>query len=146
MKTTFAVILFSAAFSVVSCQKDPSVTLSNKSLLTDKPWLVQKAEEKDNNDPWVDVFPFWAACDKDNTWIFKTDMSLEYNEAATACSPSSPNQVLDEVTWAFNSDESQLIVEDLTYTIEQLDENTLIVSVTETMAGVTAYRRITFKH
>ena len=146
MKAAIVLLLFSAAFSIVSCQKDPPPLESRKSLLTDKPWIVIKAEEKDNNDPWVDVFPYWAPCDQDNTWIFKPDMSLEYNEAKVACSPNSPYHVLDVVTWAFNSDESELIVEDLTYKIEQLDLNTLVVSVTETMGAVTAYRRITFKH
>ena len=146
MKAAIVLLLFSAAFSIVSCQKDPPAIESRKSLLTDKPWIVIKAEEKDNNDPWVDVFPYWAPCDQDNTWIFKPDMSLEYNEAKVACSPNSPYHVLDVVTWAFNSDESELIVEDLTYKIEQLDLNTLVVSVTETMGAVTAYRRITFKH
>ena len=146
MKATIAFLLFASAFSLVSCQKDPPPLDSKKSLLTDKSWIIQKAEEKDNNDPWIDVFPFWAACEQDNTWTFKTDMSLEYNESANACSPNSPNHVLDVVTWAFNSDESQLIVEDLTYKIEQLDVNTLVVSITETMGPVTSSRRITFKH
>ena len=146
MKATIAFLLFSAAFSLVSCQKDPTEIQSRKHALTVKSWIVQKAEEKDNNDPWVDVFPYWAACEQDNTWNFKSDMSLEYNEAMTACSPNSPNQVLDIVTWAFNSNESQLIVEDLTYTIEQLDLNTLVVSITKTIGSVTSSRRITFKH
>ena len=139
-------MLFSATFSLVSCQKDPPEVQSRKKLLTDRTWKVQKAEEKDNNDPWIDVYPYWAACDQDNLWVFKTDMSLEYNEAAVACSPNSPNQVLDVVTWAFTSDESQLIVEGLSYKIEQLDENTLVVSASETMGPVTSYSKVTFKH
>lgn len=130
---------------VGACQKDPDPA-TDTALLTSRPWIVEKAEEKDGGTPWVDVFPYWAACDKDNTWIFKTDQSLEFNEAATACSPNSPNQVLEVVTWELSADHSKIIVDGLQYEILQLDAASLVVLVTETYGGVESSRRVTFKH
>lgn len=146
MKTLMLFAVFALSFSQLSCYNDTLEIISKKGLLTARPWIVQKAEEKDPVTPWTDVFPLWAACDKDNTWRFKDDMSLEYNESFLACSPHFPNQVLDLVSWSFADNETKLIADGITYSIEQLDMNTLILFETTTIGGITSSKRISFNH
>lgn len=144
MKQYLIVIVLVGSF--LSCQKEADQVDERKRLLTSGVWHIIKAEEKEGTEPWVDVFPYWAACDQDNTWQFNTDMSLEYNEAVLACSPGSPHQTLDIVVWSLPADPSKLIVDGLEYVIEKLDDTSLIVVVSETYGGVQSSRRVTFIH
>lgn len=132
--------------SLLSCQKEADQVDDRKRLLTSGVWHIVKAEEKEGTEPWLDVFPYWAACDQDNTWKFQTDMSLEYNESDLACSPGSAHQILDIVVWSLPADPSKLIVDELEYVIEKLDDTSLIVVVSETYGGVQSSRRVTFIH
>jgi hypothetical protein len=146
MKTKLTLLIGGISFAILSCQKEVPDNISRKDLLTGGAWIVQKAEENDNNGPFTDVFTLWASCDKDNTWHFKPDFSLVYNEGAMACGSNTSNQVLDIVTWVFAENESQIIADGITYSIGQLDANTLIISETEIAGAVTASRRTTFRH
>ena len=141
-------ILCSVCFTlfISSCDKPVTEEGSKMDFLTASAWVIQKGEERDNNDPWIDVFPFQAACIKDDKWIFKSNFSLEYNDAANPCSPNIPNQVLDEVTWSFADNESKLIIDGITYLIEQLDANSLIIFTSTTTGGGVSEARITFGH
>lgn len=140
------ITFFSFLFLFASCSKESSSNNSKKDLLTSRPWVIQKVEEKTNANPWGDSFPSWQACKKDDKWIFKTDFSLEYNEAANACSGSSPNLVLDIVTWAFSETETKLAIDGVIMTIEQLNDSMLIISASEVISGVTHQTRITLGH
>ncbi len=146
MKTRHAFLILAVALSVFSCKKQLSATSSKKDLLTGKAWVVKKAEEKNNTEPWTDVFPLWDACYKDNTWRFNADFTMEYNEAALACGADSPNQVLESSTWSFSDNETKITADDVTYSIEQLDATTFVIVESETVAGATSSRRVTFGH
>ena len=128
-----------------SCQKEGNSD-SKKELLTRNSWVIEKAEEKDGANSWVDTFPYWQACKKDDKWIFRSNFSMELNEAANACSGQVPNQILDIVTWAFAQNETKIRIEDVTFLIETLDENKLIISTSELSGGIQYQTKITFGH
>jgi hypothetical protein len=144
---TFKTLVFfiAASLFITACKKDKDKT-SNMELLTQSPWVIVKYEEKVNNGSWQNTFPGFDACSKDDKWIFKTDLSVDFTEGNTACFGNTPNEVLDTVTWAFLDGESKLKIEDDTFIIEQLDATTLIFSISETISGDTYYTRVTMGH
>jgi hypothetical protein len=144
MKTSALImILISLA---LSCSKGNSDQPVKSELLTRRDWVIQKAEEKTDNNPWLDAFPFWQVCEKDDRWKFKTDFSLEMNESALPCGTNSPNQVLDIVTWSFESNETKLMIDGTLSDIAILNETSLIISTSETIGSTTYYSRLTFGH
>lgn len=144
-KLTFKTILVLIIFSslMFSCKKKNDQK-SKTILLTQKPWLYAKFEEKINTGVWSDDYTNWLSCEKDDQIIFRTNNTYEENEGASKCSPSDP-QIISSGAWAFTNNETKITV----YTevnIDQLDENTMIVSSSEVYNGTTYYTRITFKH
>jgi hypothetical protein len=126
-----------------SCKKKNDQK-SKMTLLTQKPWVYAKFEEKINTGVWTDDYPNWLSCEKDDQIIFRTNNTYEENEGATKCDPSDP-QIISSGAWAFTNNETKITV-NVEVTIDQLDENTLIVSSSEVYSGTTYYSRITFKH
>lgn len=145
MKTMFYWLLIVAAV-FISCAKDKANQVSRMELLTRNDWVIQKAEEKTGNNPWIDAFPFWQACEKDDRWKFKPDFSLEINESTMPCGTNTPNQVLDIVLWSFENNETKLMIDGMFSDIEVLNETSLIISASETIGGTTFYSRLTFGH
>jgi len=141
---TWLLLIASALF--VSCSKNKTNELSKTELLTRNEWVVVKAEDKTGNNPWIDAFPFWQACEKDDRWKFKTDFSLEMNESAMPCGTNSPNQIIDIVTWSFQNNETKLMIDGMLSDIDVLNETSLIISASETIGGTTYYSRLTFGH
>lgn len=139
------VLFFAASLLIVSCKKDKD-KVSKTELLTKSAWVMVKYEEKANSGTWQDTFPGFDACSKDDKWIFKSNFSIDLTEGNTACSGNTANQVLDSTTWAFLENETKLQVEQDIFNIDQLDENTLIISYSETSSGVTYYTRVTLSH
>lgn len=144
MKTSALIIILISL--TLSCSKGNSDQPAKSELLTGRDWVIQKAEEKTDNNPWLDAFPFWQACEKDDRWKFKTDFSLEMNESSMPCGTNSPNQVLDIVTWSFESNETKLMIDGTLSYIDMLNETSLIISASETIGGTTYYSRLTFGH
>jgi hypothetical protein len=145
IKTMFYWILIAAAV-FISCSKNKANQVSRMELLTRNDWVIQKAEEKTGNNQWIDAFPFWQACEKDDRWKFKTDFSLEMNESSMPCGTNSPNQIIDIVTWLFESNEAKLMIDGMLSDIEVLNETSLIITASETIGGTTYYSKLTFGH
>ncbi len=141
LKTLLLITVVSTLF--FACKKKNNQK-SKTELLTQKVWVVSKYELKTNNGPWVDEFPNWEACSKDDQFIFKTNNTLEVNEGATKCSPTDP-QIIETIAWAFTDNETRITINGSAL-IDLLDENTFIISITETFNGNTEYERITFRH
>ena len=104
----------------------------------------RSSSTRDGNDPWIDTYPYWDECEKDDRWIFKTDMSMELNESYNSCTPGQSHQILDEVTWYFEDHESSIVVDGIPYNIEQRDRNTMVL--TTVSPNFTYQARITFRH
>lgn len=129
---------------VTSCKKKNDQK-SKTELLTQKEWLYSKSEEKLNAGAWVDDFPSWPACEKDNKIVFRTNNTMEENEGATKCDPSDP-QIVFTSAWAFTENDTKITLFGTSATVDQLDENTLIVTSQESVGGTTYYYRTTFRH
>jgi hypothetical protein len=126
-----------------SCKKKNDQK-SKMTLLTQKPWVYAKDESKINTGVWEDDFPTWLSCEKDDQIIFRTNNTYEFNEGATKCDPSD-DQIIDSGAWAFTNNETKITLNG-EVTIDQLDENTLIISESDVYSGTTYYYRATFKH
>jgi len=144
---TIKILLFfvAASLTFTACKKEKDKK-SRTELLTASSWMIVKFEEKENNGAWQNTFPLFDACSQDDRWIFKTNLSLDLTEGATACTGNSPNEVLDTTTWAFLENESKLQIETDAFVIEQLDESTMVISITESAGGVTYATKVTMGH
>jgi hypothetical protein len=131
-------------FTALTACKKKNDAKSKTELLTSSAWLVSKSEEKLNNNPYVDDFPNWASCEKDNKIIFATNNVVTFDEGATKCDVSDPQT--ETGSWAFTENDTKLIVDGETLTIEQLDENTLIVVSSYSFSGQTYTNRTTLRH
>lgn len=145
------ILLAAIAFTtvLVSCQKEGSFTQpvnEKMKLLTEKDWVVLKAEEKNDVGVWEDVFPQFETCLQDNRFKFNSNLTVVYSEGANACAPNTPNQVIETATWKFNSTETAIITDGIENKIIQLDASRLVVTTIETDAGVTYERRTTYGH
>lgn len=52
---------------------------------------------------------FFPNCSKDDLYVFKSDKSYEFNEGPSKCDDTDP-QITDVGTWAFNTDETLLLI------------------------------------
>lgn len=141
LKTLLLIAFVSTLFFACKKKNDQK---SKTELLTQKEWFVSKYEQKTNNGPWVDDFPTWDACSKDDKYIFRTNNTLEVNEGATKCSPTDP-QIIETIAWALTDNETRITITGSAF-IDLLDENSLIISSSQTFNGNTEYERITFRH
>lgn len=141
------IILFlvAASLAMTACKKEKD-KLSNTQLLTQTPWVMVKYEEKEGNGAWEDRFPENDECSKDDKWIFKTNFTVDITEGNNACTGSTPNEVLESASWSFVDGESKLQVAGQTANIDQLDGNTLIISFSENLGGITYYTKVTLAH
>lgn len=99
-----------------ACGKEKSATpvVSEKmKLLTEKEWVVVKAEEKIGSAIWEDLFPQFPLCIKDNRFKFNTNLTVLYSEGLNACTPNKPNNVIDTRTRKFNANEAEIIMDDV---------------------------------
>lgn len=145
IKWLFAII--SAIIFLYSCKKNATASTGRADLLTKKYWVVFKNEGKVSSlSAWEDDFPFWNSCKKDDRWIFMKNLSLELNDGMQACSGSNPNQINDVLRWNFLVDETKLQIENKIFTIDNLDENTLIITTSENINGSQYKNRISLKH
>jgi hypothetical protein len=142
-----AAILF--ATCLTSCKKEESADapkVSKKELLTAKEWVVLKLEERENGGAWEDVFLQFDPCLKDNRFKFNSNFTVVYSEGANACPPNTPNQVLETETWSFNADETSIITGGIENKIIQLEAAKLVVTASETVAGIIYESRVTYTH
>lgn len=134
--------------SFISCKKDnEDGNISKTDLLTSKAWVIQKNElQQQPTDPWIDFWPFEPACERDNKWIFKKDLSLELNESVLPCNGNQANEVLDVLRWAFVNNEKEIDIDNVVFKIELLNENSLILSRSESISGMVSSLKMTYGH
>lgn len=142
----FLTLITAFALGIGACKKD--ATKSKKELLTQSSWKVVKEESKSGSGPWVDNTST-LACEKDNQFVFGTTSTLELNEGATKCNLTDP-QVIGTGTWSFLTNETQLQVvafgSTMLFSLDQLDENTMVISRSETIGGIIESERTTLGH
>lgn len=137
--------VLSAGLFIISCKKD-SPHKSSIDLLTQRSWKIVADEERvGNTGSWTDNFSSYTACEKDDETVFKTNSTYEINEGLTKCNANDP-QVYQTGTWSLNSTGGTIDLDGVPATIDQLDDNTLILSSSSVINGVTTYYRYRFSH
>ena len=147
IRTTALLTLITAfVLGIGACKKDAAK--SKTELLTQSNWKIVKEESKSGSGPWVDITST-LACEKDNQYVFSTTSALEFNEGATRCNPADP-QIIATGTWSFLTNETQLQViafgSTSLFSLDQLDENTMVISRSETIGGIVETQRSTVGH
>jgi hypothetical protein len=143
-----AILTIITAFVLISggCKKDAAK--SKTELLTQSNWKIIKEESKLGSGGWVDNTSM-LACEKDNQVVFSTTLAVELNEGATKCNPADP-QILTTGTWNFLTNETQLQLilfgSTIIYSLDQLDDNTMVISRSENIGGVIESERNTLGH
>ncbi|MBI1342769.1 MAG: hypothetical protein GC171_07545 [Terrimonas sp.] len=135
--------LVAALVLICSCKKDSKK--SNSQFLTQKNWIQLKSEERINNGVYVDDFPNWDACDKDDIFKFLSNNTYSFEEGASKCNAADP-QVIGTGIWTFAQNETQLSIGVTVFNIDQLDDNTLVLSTMQSFGGDTYYYRDTYGH
>jgi hypothetical protein len=137
--------LFLVLFTVNSCKKKND-NKSKTQLITERDWKAVKIEEKDNSLPWEDQLAGEPVCITDDRYVFRVNNTYEINEGPTKCNISD-DQIYDTGAWSLGDNETKFIwLFGLAFTIEQLDENTLIISYTQTTGSDVQRIKFTFAH
>jgi hypothetical protein len=126
MKNFFALLFVSAL--VAGCDKNDDVDDGGKSpelLLTQKVWIFSSAGFDDNNNGVIDAQEETIRdCDRDNTFLFKTNGTGIFNENALTCGgPAEGN-----FTWKFGADHTQFDIGGNRASILALTESELVYS------------------
>ena len=132
--------------SIGACKKDNDNSGGNKSrteLLTQAPWKTVN-QEFGNGSSWI-VSPDWTngeACEKDNILTVRTNMTWEETEGATKCDQDDP-QIVDNGTWAWQENETKVVIRGETGTVTELNNNTL--QITAPLSSSLSIR-VTYSH
>jgi hypothetical protein len=138
-------VLIVAGF--VSCKKSSS-SKSKTEFLTQAGWKQTGGEVRTTTTAAWGVDPSFTstpACQKDNVILFRTNNTVENNEGATKCNAADP-QIVFTGSWAFQDNESKISVMGDVVAIEQLDDQTLRITYSDTFSGTTYYYRETYTH
>ena len=125
MKKTLLTAIWICIISI-GCNKDDDVTAaSKKDLLTAGSWKLTAVVSDDDGDGTYETNDFinFSGCYTDNYYIFKSNGDLELNEGATKCDPADPQT--DLTSWQLTNNETTLIVNTDSYSIEELNTSTL---------------------
>lgn len=134
-----------ASLAITACKKGKDKP-STSELLTQKPWVIEKIEERQGNGPLQNVFLAYEDCQKDNQWVFTSSFNFNITEGDNACPGSQPREVLETGTWSLLDNGNKLDIDGEEVVIEELNGSALVISYTEILVGVEHYSRATFKH
>lgn len=122
--------------------------------LTKGNWKKVRKESKTGTGPWEELrtTTIPPTCETaDNYHLFRTNGLYEINEGPVKCYPTDP-QIIATGSWSFQATETQIRLTKTgsslfeNYTINQLDENIMILTATYSSGGVTTYHRTTYRH
>lgn len=138
----FIAILF---ICITSCKKK-NEQKSKATLLTQKVWFVSKFEIRVNNNPYVDQYPSWRPCDQDDEQIFYANYTTELNQGKLKCNPGAP-QIIGTETWLLIENDTKIVFNQYTWSLEQLTEDLLIMNYTGVLfPNQTNSTRISYRH
>jgi hypothetical protein len=141
MKNLFTTaFMFAITASLFSCKKDP-VAKSKTDLLTQATWK-QINSEYSTGGTYTSDWSTYQACEKDNLTTFNSNKTYQYTEGVSKCNPVDPDTI-DNGTWEFNANESQLITDGQPANLVTLDENSLVITID--LGGGDKYRA-SFSH
>ena len=156
-KNLLLTLSFIAVLFISSCKddtKEPTPAKTKTENLCSAPWKATAA----TIDPAIDVggtqvtdwYSQFEACMKDDLVKYESNKTGTYDEGATKCDPTDPQNT--PFTWTFDLSETKLTEDGDTYDIIQLDETTLKYSFVYDGAdiggtpGIKYKMTATFKH
>jgi hypothetical protein len=117
-------------------------------------WRIVKQETKTGTGNWEPLVPTLVqppCASLDDYRVFRANGTYEINEGDSRCSPTDP-QIKVTGNWIFQNNDSKLLLtqsgssEAILYTVNWIDENSMILATAYPSGGVTTYNKITFKH
>lgn len=123
------VLVFSALLIALNaCKKDDAKPASKTDLLTSGTWKMTAASTDQDGDGTfeTDEYAGLGTCFTDNIWTFNSNGSVAVDEGATKCDPSDSQVTTGQ--WQLINNQSTLVLEGDTYTVQQLDASTLILT------------------
>jgi len=143
MKLNYTLLIVLSSFIILtinSCKKDNEDEPSKTELITEKDWKMSSVKMDPGIMGFTDASYYIEECVKDNQYTFKTNGSIVMNEGDSKCD-STAQQEIEEGTWAFNDDQSQIIFSDSEFfgemTLSKLTVDELILSRTEMLPDTT---------
>ncbi len=148
MKPTIAILI--CCFLVISfsaCKKDDPKPKTKMDLLTASAWKITDIQYKSGTGAWQSdpSFATSPTCQKDDQLVFKANNTYEFNEGPSKCTASDP-QIFDTGAWAFQDNETKLLWGSDSFSIDELTETSLIISITDATTTPTLSYRIIFAH
>jgi Lipocalin-like domain len=129
-------LLFALIFT--SCKDSGPATLTET--LAANPWKITASNyDEDGPGPIVSVNNL-DDCEKDNTFVFKSDKTVTINAGAIKCNPS--DAATESATWVLSADEKTLTLVpsalpiQLVYTVLSFTETEIKVSYPDLFGGV----------
>jgi hypothetical protein len=111
MRKINLLLIVSLFLATLSCKKDDAPT--KKDLLTGKNWILTAETVSPAIDYdgilVTDLYAQMDDCDKDDINKFNANGTYTFEEGATKCDVNDP-QIYDAGTWAFNSDQTILVL------------------------------------
>ncbi|MBK8609696.1 MAG: lipocalin family protein [Chitinophagaceae bacterium] len=150
LRSTILSLFTAGLLMTFSACKKSDDTKSRTEYLIQGNWKEIKYEQRVGTGAWVDLTGTPAACEADNYVKFSSNGTYESNEGATKCNPGDP-QIIDTGTWSFLTNETQISITSTGSTpdvgdINQLDDNTFVITTSYVFGITTYYDRYTFSH
>ena len=108
--------LFILSSILLSCQKEPQKSCElNATNLVGSYKITANAYKKNTATPFVDVYPNYAACEKDDIIVFNANNTITFSDAGTKCTPPGDSTGI----WSLSG--STININDRSYTISSFD-------------------------
>jgi hypothetical protein len=136
--------------TLASCKKDESVAIAKADALVAHSWKLSKVESVINGIP-VDVTStmLTEACEKDDFETFAKDNKWTADNGATKCNEGDAQTKTG--TWVLSENDTKLKVTETAnpdnadnYTVGTLDASTMVLTQTESLAGISVTLRRTY--
>jgi hypothetical protein len=150
MKRKLLTLVFAASVSIVSftgCKKDanaPAKGGSRKEQLVGSYKMTElsltRVNPETQKEETIDILEEnFQSCERDNLYVLKADMTTAVVDAGEQCDPSSN----DTGTWSMPNDQT-IVMDDQTYNIENINGNTLKMTVHIDQEGTQATLNLTY--
>lgn len=130
MKTTpvHVTVLVFAALTLLSCRKEKSISQKER-FLTLESWQYHQFGIDENLDGEIDIHNGFEDCAKDDLIKFNAGGNGLFDQGAMLCYPTFPQ--IQDFTWQFQNNETQLEYGGAIHTILALDETQLAIYTEE---------------
>lgn len=151
----FTLLIAVSFMAFQSCSEDepsePVVVKTKTEIISASPWILRSLtinpgiDEEGDGVLVTDLYATGDACDNDDETVYNANGTGSYNEGATKCDPSSP-QELGTFSWSFNANETVLTEDGETYALSELTEGRMVQLIEYEEDGVDYTVTATYTH